>query len=215
MSYEAVYIAESVERQPPIGVQFADLYRVGQCWLEIEVVFVLFGHAHLNCIFLVEMLDVDSGNAGDERIDSSGVNRDQLMLIDVAKFVQLPKGMSLRCVRSHVRLNSINLCSNIVRESLQSSSVTAPSIPTALISLVEAFGNGEVDVSMAIPPSIGQSQLPRHLVETGPETVQEFSKLHCQNGIEDFKLKPFDVSLTVRVVLGNDAVRFFKRTRVH
>ena len=115
-SYEAVYIAEPVERKSPIGVPFADLYRVGQCWLEIEVVFVLFGDAHLKCIFLVEILDLYSGNTGDERVESSGVNRDQLVLVNIAKFIQLPKGMSLLRVRSLVRLNSINLSPNILRE---------------------------------------------------------------------------------------------------
>jgi hypothetical protein len=203
-SYEAVYIAEPVERKSPIGVPFADLYWVGQCWLEIEVVFVLFGHTHLHCIFLVEILELDSGNPGDERVDSCGVDRDDLMLVDIAKFVQLPKGMSLRRVRSLVRLNSINLSPDIVGESPQSFGIVAPSIPIA-----EVFGNREVNVPGGVPSSVGFGHLPSHLIEAGAETVQEFSKFHSKHGIESFQLKPFDVASVLRVVLGNDGVRFF------
>lgn len=32
-SYEAVNVAESLDGNPPVGVPFAKLYRVGQCWL--------------------------------------------------------------------------------------------------------------------------------------------------------------------------------------
>src|SRR5260370_42598283 len=125
-SYEAVYIAEPVERESPIRVPFADLYRVGQCWLEVKVVFVLFGNAHLNCVFLVEIIDPDSGNAGDERVDSSGVNKDQLVLVGIAKFIQLPKGMSLRRSRSLSRLKNINMCTKGFGGLTQSFGVFAP-----------------------------------------------------------------------------------------
>ena len=202
-SYEAVYIAEPAERKSPIGVPFADLYRVGQCWLEIEVVFVLFGHAHLNCVFLVEMLDLESGNTGDEGIDSPGMNREKLVLIEIAKFIQLPKGMSLRRVRSLVRLDSIKLFRNVARE--QSESVTIPFGVTWFGNVSE---DREVNVARRIAPSIRESELPSHLVQAGSETVQEFSEFHSQHGLDGFQLKPSDVSSVLRVVLGNDGVRF-------
>src|SRR5260370_37758611 len=203
-SYEAVYIAEPVERESPIRVPFADLYRVGQCWLEVKVVFVLFGNAHLNCVFLVEIIDPDSGNAGDERVDSSGVNKDQLVLVDIAKFIQLPKEMSLRRVRSLVRLNSINLSPNALGESSQSFCVVAPFFPIA-----EVFGNREVDVSRGVFACSGLRHLPTHLIEPRPETVQELSEFHPQHRLESSQLKPLDVSSVLRVVLGNNGVRFF------
>jgi hypothetical protein len=208
-SDEAVYIAEPVERQSPIGIPFADLYRVGQCWLEIEVAFVLFGHAHLDCIFLIEMIDLDSGDFGSKEIDPARVDRDTFMLVEIAKFVQLPKGMSLRRVRSLVRLNSINLSSNVMRESPQSIGITTPSVPTAGISFTEVFGERKENVPLEIAPSIGQCHLPSHLIESRAETVEEFSKLHPQHGIETFQFKPFDIASILRVVLGNDGVRFF------
>ena len=70
-SNEVVYIAESVAGDSPIGVPFAKLYLVGHCWLEIEMSFVIFGNTYLNCVFTVEILNVNSGNVGHEEIDPS------------------------------------------------------------------------------------------------------------------------------------------------
>ena len=96
-SYEAVYIAEPVERQSPIGIPFADLYRVGQCWLEIEVVFVLFGRRSPQ-LHLPDRNDLTltPGTWGCKEVDPAGVDGDEFVLVEIAKFVQLPKGMSLR-----------------------------------------------------------------------------------------------------------------------
>ena len=123
-SYEAVYIAESGDGESPIGIPFADLYRLGQCWLEIDVVFVLFGYAHLKCVFFVEMFDPRSGNVGDERINSPGMEGEKLVLVEIAEFIQLPKGMNLGRIRSLVRLNGIKLFSNVVGK--QSESIAVP-----------------------------------------------------------------------------------------
>jgi hypothetical protein len=171
-SYEAEYIAEPVEREPPVGSPFADLYRVGQCRLEIEVVFVLFGHADLNCVFLVELFGADSGNLGDEDIDSSGVDWDYLVLFEIAEFIQLPKRMNLSRARSIMCLNIVDRSPNITRESSQGLGIAAPSVSTT-----EVFGNREVDFFRGISPGCGLSHLPSHLVETRTEAVQELSKL--------------------------------------
>jgi hypothetical protein len=203
-SYEAEYIAESVEWEPPVGVPFADLYLVGQRWPEVEVVFVRFGHAYLNCVFLVELLRADSGNLGDEDIDSSGVDRDYFVLFEITEFIQLPKRMSLRHARSLMRLHTVNLSPNIIRESSQGVGIAAPSI-----AITEVFGNREVDFFRVIWPGYGLGHLPSHLVETRTETVQEFSELQPQYGVESFQFNPFDVASVLRVVLGNDSVWFF------
>ena len=202
-------VAESLDGNPPVGVPFAKLYRVGQCWLEIEMAFILFRNAHLKCIFVVEILNLDSRNVGHEEINPSGVDRDQFVLVDITKFVQLPKGMTLRRTRCFVRLKSINLSPNVVGESPQSFGVVAPSVPTASIPFAKVFGNWEVDVFRGISPSIGHGHLPSHLIETRPETVQELSKFHSQHRVEGFQLEPLDVSSVLRVILGDDGVRFF------
>ena len=75
------------------------------------------------------------------------MNRDELVLVEIAKFIQLPKGMSLWRVRSLVRLNSINLSPDIMGESPQSVGIAAPSVPTAAVRFTEVFGNREVNVS--------------------------------------------------------------------
>lgn len=149
-SYEAVYIAESGDGESPIGIPFADLYRLGQCWLEIDVVFVLFGYAHLKCVFFVEMFDPRSGNVGDERINSPGMEGEKLVLVEIAEFIQLPERMSLRRVCSLVRLNSVNLSSDTVGESPQGSGVGPSFVPVA-----EILGNGEVNVFRGSLPSSG------------------------------------------------------------
>ncbi len=60
-----------------------------------------------------------------------------------------------------------------------------------------------------VAPRIREGELPSHLVQTGPETIQELSQFACEHGIEGFQLKPFDVASILRVVLANDGVRFF------
>jgi hypothetical protein len=82
----------------------AQLFRVGQRWLEIEMAFILFGNAYLNCMVAAEIRCLDSWNVGHEDINSSGVDRDQLVLVDITKFVQLPKRMIVRRTRYFVRL---------------------------------------------------------------------------------------------------------------
>lgn len=171
--------------------------------------FILFGNAHLNSIFVVKILNLDSWNVWDEEINPSRVDRDQLVLVDITKFVQLPKGMTLRPTRSFVRLKSVNLSSNVVGESPQGFGVVAPSVPTASIPFAEVFGNREVDVFRGISPSIGDGHLPSHLIETRPEAVQELSKFHSQHRVEGFQLEPLDVSSVLRVIFGDDGVRFF------
>ena len=46
---------------------------------------VLFGDAQLNRIFLVQVLGTNARNIGHEEIDSSGMNRNEHVLVDVAK----------------------------------------------------------------------------------------------------------------------------------
>ena len=80
------------------------------------MVFVLFGNTYLNCVFTVEMLALDSWNQRLEDVNPSGMDGDELVLFKIAKFVQLPKRMIFRRCRPLVRLKSINLLRNIVRE---------------------------------------------------------------------------------------------------
>jgi len=199
-----VYVAQSVQGNSQVGVPFAKLYLVGECWLEVEVVFVFFGNAYLKCVFTIEMLGLDSRNRGFEDVNPSGMDRDELVLLKIAKFVQLPKGMVLRRVRSLVRLNSIDLFRNIIRKPTQSLGIVISSAPS-----IEVLGDREVDVPRRVSSRFGLSQLPCHLVETGPKAVEELPKLHSEDRIEALKLKPFDVSSVIRVVLGDDGVRFF------
>lgn len=88
-------VAESLDGNPPVGVPFAKLYRVGQCWLEIEMAFIFFRNAHLKCIFVVEILNLDSRNVGHEEINPSGVDRDQFVLVDINKVCSVAKGDDL------------------------------------------------------------------------------------------------------------------------
>src|SRR5262249_54103546 len=114
--------------------------------------------------------------------------------------------MTLRRVRSLVRLNSINLSPNIIREAAQSLGVVAPSVPIA-----EVFWNWEVNISgdTRVESAFGPRHLPSHLVKGRPEAVQKFSEFHPKHRLEGFHLKPFDISSILRVVLGNNGVRFF------
>ena len=207
-SYEAVYIAELVEGKSPIGTPFANLYRVGQCWSEIEVIFVLFGNAHLNCIFSVEILDLDSGNVGVERVDSSGMNREKLVLVEIAKFIQLPKGVSLWRVRSLVRLNSIYLSPNILGELPQSCGIVAPSVPTASVPLPKVFGNREVDVSQGSPASRWAWPFAKPFDRGQTLDSIGIPRVPFPVRSQAFQFKPLDVASIIRVVLSNDGVRF-------
>lgn len=200
---ETVYIAESVEGDSPVGVPFAKLYLVGQCWLEVELIFVLFGNAYLKCVLIVEIFGLNSRNLGGKDGDSLGVDRDNDVLIEVAKFVQLPKGMILRRIRSLVRLQSVNFFRDVIREEPES-----PSVISSPVGVAQVFRNREVNVSGKISPSIGIGQLPSHLVEARPEAVQELPEFHPHNRLEGLSFVPLDVSSIVRFVLADDGVRF-------
>src|SRR5579864_1571047 len=111
--------------------------------------------------------------------------------------------MGLRRVRSLVRLNSIKLFRNVDRE--QSESVT---VPLGIFGFGDVTEDREVNVARRIASSVRERELPSHLVETGPETVQELSKFHSKHGIEGFEFKSLDVSSVLRVVLSDHGVWF-------
>jgi hypothetical protein len=203
-SYETVYVAEPIDGQPPIGVPFANLYGVGQCWLEIEMVSVLFGNAYLKCVFLVEVVNFDFGNFRAENVNPSGVNGDDDVLIKIAKFVQLPEGMILYRSRSPVRLQSVDFFRNVIGEKIEG--LTIASFQVGRVKVPE---DREVNVPRGISPSIGLGHLPSHLIETRSQTVQELPEFHAHGGVKGFTVKPLDVSSVQRVILANDGVRFF------
>lgn len=198
-----VYLVESGDGDIPVGVPFANLYTARQCWLEIKLTFKLFWDTNLECTFSVEMFHADSGNVGEIDCADSAVDGDADVLVEIAKFVQLRKGMILRRARSLVGLKCINLCRNLGGEQAQNSSISFQPITSEIIK------NGELNVSCGISPSGRISQLPSHLVETRTETIEELSQFHAPNRIERFSLSPLDMSSILGVVLANDGIRFF------
>ena len=203
---EPVYIAESVNGQGPVGFPLSDLYVTGSLWIEVKIRFVLDGDTYFDSIFEIDNVGDGTGDMGVINGSTSGVNRDQAMLVKIAKFVQLPEGMILRRFRSFVRLKSVNFSRDIVRKELQSMGVVPPSIAS-----VEILGDREGNVFGGVSPSFRRSHLPSHLVKPTPQTVKELSENHSKFGLEGFKCVPLDVASVLGVVLAGDAIRFFKK----
>ena len=126
------------------------------------------------------------------------------MLVEIAKFVQLPKGMVLRRVRSFVRLKSVNLFRNVIREEAERLGITFRSV-----AVTNVLVDREIDVLREVASRVRLRHLPSHLVETGPETVQELSELHSKHRLESLQLKPLDVSSVFRIIPADYGVRFF------
>lgn len=200
---EAVYITESVYRKEPIGLPLADLYLAGVLWLEIECRFVLNGNTYLDCILTLDGVGESTGDVGIENRCASGVDRDELMLVEIAKFIQLRERMTLRRVNSIVRLQSVNFFRNISGEEAQDVRVTLPPISS------EVIKEGKTDIAVEIPTCGRQSQLPSHLVKARTQTVEKLPEHHSKVGLEAFKVVPLDVASILRVILANDGIRFF------
>ena len=201
---EAVYITEPIHGQSPIGFPLADLYCAGVLWLEVETRFVLNGNAYLDCIFTLDWIGENTGNVGIKNGRSSGVDRHELMLVEIAKFIQLREGMTLRRINSVARLKSVNFFRNLSGKEAQDVEI-APELISG-----EIVANGKADIAGKIPPCGGQGQLPSHLVKTGAETIEKLPKHHSKIGNEAFKVVPFDVASVLKIIFANDGVRFFK-----
>jgi hypothetical protein len=89
---EAVYIGESVMGDTDIGIPFAKLYREHRIWFEIQLVLVPKRDTYLNYIFAVKVLNQHGRIIRNKNRDSSAVDRDDAMLVDIAERVQLQRG---------------------------------------------------------------------------------------------------------------------------
>jgi len=95
---EAVYIGESLTRDSDVTSPVPELYLGRNLWPEIEVFFVAERNAYLNCI--LEILDQHSVINRNEDGEAGGCERNDLMLVEIAKKIQLPKKMILRRTKS-------------------------------------------------------------------------------------------------------------------
>ena len=209
-SDKTVYIGECVPGNHQIGVPLAKLYLSGRIWIEIELVLVGEGNNYLNCIFIVKFSDNGRGvGMGDEDGLGSRIDGDDAMLVDIAKLIQLPKGMLLRRTRSFVRLKCINSSRNLIGEKIESLPQIFPVI--AGLNLGE---NGKTNKSgfAGIIPSRGQRKLPSHLIQTRTQTVEKFTQQHSHNWIHCIKLGPADIEGILNIFFCGDGTRFLKKS---
>jgi hypothetical protein len=204
VSKEAVYIGNFLSGHGKIGVPFAELYNHGRAWIEVELPLVLKGNAYFHCIFIVEVLDENSGIVGNENVQSSRVNGDDAMLVEIAKQMQIPEGMVLRRTTSLVRLNCVNLSGDFIGKQLEPALITLKPFGVGDIG-----DNGEVNIPFGVLPRSGQRKLPSKLVESRTETIQELAQEHSDNNVHGLQLRPADISRILRILLCDDGVRVF------
>jgi hypothetical protein len=205
VSKEAVYIGNFLSGHRKVGIPFPELYNHGRAWIEVELPLVLKGNTYFHCIFIVEVLDQNSGIIGDENVQSSGVNGDDAMLVEIAKHMQIPEGMVLRRTTSLVRLNCVNLSGDFIGKQLEPALITPKPV-----GLRDIGDDREVNIPFGVLPRSGERELPSKLIESGTETIQELSQEHSNNDVHRLHLRPADISRILRILLCDDGVRVFK-----
>jgi hypothetical protein len=197
ISDEAVYFAQSATRDSDVAYPIPKLYLRGNLWLEIEFFFVAERNAYLNCILEI-VVDQNSRILGNEDRETSGCERNSLMLIVIAKKVQLPESMVLRRTSSVIWLKQFDFLGNSIREESQN----------PVESLVPFFNNGEIDVLGEVSLGVEEGQIPRGLVKTRTQTVEKFSKQHSDDWRNRTRFCAADMPSILGVIFSDDGIRF-------
>src|SRR5258708_26516923 len=196
-----MYIGEFVSRDYQVGIPFSKLYRGNRIWLEVELRLVAKGNAHLDCVFVVEMLNFGSQGVRDKNVKALAVDRYDRVLVDIAKLIQLPQGMVLSSARSLVRLKSVNLLLDIIREPVQSPSVVLP-----ILAVGDSLENREGQDGREILSGCRSRNLPSELVKSGTKVIEELPEQHPYNGVHSPQLTPVDVPRIRSILLPDHGV---------
>jgi hypothetical protein len=204
-SDEIIYFAESVEshleiRNSVCCIDWISKYNVGDIYLELKV--VLFGERNSYFNYVIEVAPECLTNSIHLNGKLYAAKCHDLMLIDIAKFVQLPEGMISKSCPGFVRLKRLDNGDNFRRE-------VRDFFPVTLIGGERTFG---IDREAGLPSrfiSGQQCELPCQMVKSRANGVgklanQERKGVGC-NSLFD----PHDVCSLFRIVLFRDGAGIF------
>ena len=201
ISNKIVYVAEPVERNLESGncvscIDWISKWDVGHFYLQLQFVFVGQRNTHQNAILKIRTGREDNISLKPERNVSDS---DLPVLVDIGKFVQLPKGMLLKPRPVSVWLKRFDDLESNRRNAADFLGVT-------LNTGQGAFRlNREAGLSSGFV-SREQGQLPCELVESRSESIGELSKQHRDVVRGDFLFDPNVMERILKVVILPDGI---------
>jgi hypothetical protein len=193
ISDEIVYVAQSTQGNPEIGIPFAKLYLANRIWLALQFRFFVQRNTYLNCVFGVQ--DCGDGTSGRIDLGSDTAKRNAAMLVDIAERAQLPQSMLLRRTRSVVWLECIDFRSDIAGEKAKRL-LKLPSFFT----VCDSRNHGEIDSLGTVLPCFRGGQLPSKLVQTRTQAIEKFPKKHRGYIRNILGISPTDIKALLTVL---------------
>lgn len=201
VSNKIVYFAESINgdlevRNGVSGVNWFPKWDGGNFYLQLKFIFVGQRDAYQGAV-----LKVRSGRKDNVSLEAEGdgADDDLLMLVDIGKAIQLPKGMILAPRPVLVWLKGFDNADGSGREAFDFSSVT----------LVPGSGAFGLDGKTGLPARGVRSderELPCELIEAGSQSIDEFSGEHRNIDGGNFLLNPSEMERLLKVVIWRDGI---------
>ena len=193
VSHELVYFCDipdpDLERRSRF-VGWPAEYKLGRAWLEVH--FVLGGEREMkfNAIVKIDRLHRNVG----VNLQLGATDRHRGVFVDIAQFVQLPKGVSLEVIPSLVRLKRLDdldcLAGDVPRNTPEP--LLAPLRPVPV--------NGE-GCFTGRGATAQQSELPSELIQPRPQVVGELSDQQRDLVGDARLLKADDMESLFRIIL--------------
>lgn len=183
---EVVYVAHPLKGNLEFSHEFTKKYLDGDCWFELHCTFQdeFNRESHFQCILEVALDKVDEisplvwGESGKANVERIAIHGDSSMFVHRPKLIELPEGIVAIGCPSEVRLKVIDLRCDCGWKQTSLSEVSV--IPT--------LGNRELNVPLlffgecALPIRVGK--IPGELVECRPETANEVTQRHGDDGVD-------------------------------
>jgi hypothetical protein len=209
VSDEIVYGTQAVDINFEIArsvdtVDWLSEYDSGRFYIELKFVFFGEQDTYYHCILETALVDPVLRNALRSNTEGDMTNGDESVLIDVAKFVELPQGMLLEHRPSVIRLKRFNDGERYRRDVRDF--FVVPSVAGS-----GAFGlNREGRVA---PRRIGseQGQLPCEVIETGTKGIGKLSNQHANRNRSGFLLNAYTMPRALNIVLSRNEVGIFPK----
>lgn len=197
VSNEIVYVEKSRTSEPKIAFPFAKFYIKGTMWCELQIFLVGQRNAYFKTV--IELFNERARTSWNNDLHFSRIDRNDHVLVNVGKPVELPEGVFCVGRPSVIRLKRIDCIPDCLNLEM------TEALPELLIGGVE---NGELNFS-GRSPSSNIDQLPCQLIQTGPQGIDELAKQHSDAPRYRSELRPADVPSLLRIFFLRDGVSLF------
>ena len=205
VSDEAVYFCESVSGKRELGsggLVRLDNYQRGRQWFDLHVTL----QADRKRYFRVtisgchNLAHIDrSRRPRSLDIDQCVTDSDCGVLVEIAKLIQLPKGMRLRGLPSHIRLKLLDDTDGITGEIPCRVDESLPvNIAVSRLNRETALIAGALTTQ--------ERELPYKLVQRGAERISELANNDGDVAVPWFEFHAYDVKALFRIVFFSDGV---------